>query len=299
MPVKDFRELIYAFSSTEKPEKDLPTQAYKLIKKWTHLNNQKSFSEKQRLVLSHSFGCSHTLTVMLLQIVKKLDDLVSQSGSSVGRSLEYEKALSMTGYISHLVEKLEDFHNRFFSTASWNALSGDSKIRLVQDFYRTFSVMSSAVKVPYTETTLLNFAPIEVVKQWTPLFADYKKRQTNLVATKNLSKDQELLANRDSFKSSNSKKPANPKSTQPFRGRGGGWKNFRSNRGRGRGWNNRGRGGNNRGRGWNNRGRGQRGRGGRGRYNRRNQWWNKPRNPKRTNGTDNNPKNPKKQKTDE
>ncbi len=297
VPVKEFRELIYTFSGLEKPEKDLPNQAYKLIKKWTNLTNQKSFSEKQRLILSHSFGSSHTLTVMLLQIVKKLDDLVQQSGSSVSKSLEYERTLSMTGYISHLVQKLEFFHTRFFSTADWNSLSGEGKIRLVQDFYRTFSVMTSEVQVPYSDTSLLHFAPLEVVKQWTPLFADYKKRQTNLLASKNVSKDQELLANRDSFKLSNSKNNSNTSLSRRLRGRGGNWNTFRSNRGRGRGWNSRGRRWNNRGRGWYNRGRGNRGRGKRGRRGRKPWWW-KPRNPKRNNQTDTNPKNPKKQKTE-
>ena len=254
--VAEFRELLYLYSGLEKPEKDLPTQTFKMVKKWTQLSNQKKFSEKQRLILSHSFGVTHSFVVMLLQAIKRLDALIVQSGAPVRSSPDYEKNMSMLGYISHLTQILEDFHFKFFSTTSWNSLAGEQKIRLIQDFYRVFSVMSSDGKVPFSEDSLLHFAPIEVVKQWQPLFADYKKRKGPFLSAKQLTNEQELLTNRDSIKPPPTKKKPKKKPFKNFqyrgRGRGRGWRGRGRGRGRGKSWRGRGRG-----RGWRGHGRGR------------------------------------------
>ena len=252
--VAEFRELLYFYSGLEKPEKDLPNQTFKMVKKWTQLTNQKKFSEKQRLILSHSFGISHTFVVMILQAIKRLDAMILSSGASVRSTPEYEKNMSMLGYISHLTQLLEDFHSQFFSTTSWNSLSGDRKIRTVQDFYRIFSVMTSTGEVPYSDDTLLNFAPLEVVKQWQPLFAEYKKNKGAFLSAKQLTTEQELLTNRQSIKPPPTKKKPKPKPFKPYsfrgRGRGRGWRGWRGwGRGRGRGRGKRGRGKGKRGRG--------------------------------------------------
>ena len=235
--VKDFRELIYLFAGIEKPEKDLPNTTYKLLKKWTHLTSQKAFSEKQRLIISHSFGVSYTFAVMLLQIVKKVDALVTKSGSGLKNDPEYEKLLAASGYISHLSQSLEKFHQQMFSPATWNSFSGAQKVKIVQTFYRTFSVVTSSTPVPFSDDTLLNFAPIEVVKQWQPLFADYKKRKLEHLKANQVSRENELLANRNSFKP-----PPVKNNRQTSRAPWNGWK---KKRGRGRGRGDRGRNGKN------------------------------------------------------
>lgn len=194
--VRHFRELIYCFAGLEKEEKDLPKKSYKLVQTWTNLKGQKSFSEMRRLVLCHSFGSSWSMVVMLLQFLKSIDSLVQDSGASISRSPEYEKMLKASGYVADLARKMETYHETFFTATTWNSLSGAQKIKMIQKFYRTFSCMSSDVPVPFTESKLLDFAPIKVIEKWAPIFKGYNRRHLgSLLHQSSLTKEHELPTN--------------------------------------------------------------------------------------------------------
>ena len=202
--VKKFSELIYQFIGLEKEDKDLPKESFKFINRWVKLTGQTEFSEKRRLILSHSFGVSWNMIVMLLQFVKKLDGLVKESGvfSSKEVKAEYATLMSGCGYLADLVRQMQDFHDQFFTNTTWNSFTGRQKCALVTRFYRTMSMVSNPNPVLYSEDNLLNFAPTTVAQMWKPLFKQYI-RQSGIARTQkssNITKEHEILANSKSKK---------------------------------------------------------------------------------------------------
>ena len=213
--VKKFSELIYQFIDLEKDEKDLPKDSFKFINRWIKLTGQTEFSEKRRLILSHSFGVSWNMIVMLLQFVKKIDDLVKESGvfSSTDVKNNYTKLMSGCGYLADLTRQMQDFHNQFFTNTTWNSFTGQQKCALVTRFYRTMSMVSNPNPVMYSESSLLNFAPTTVAQLWRPLFLQYLRGSTKskTLSGSNITKEHEILTNSKSTKSFKSKPNIAPK----------------------------------------------------------------------------------------